>query len=715
MKKIIAVLLAVVLIGGGLGGFTYAQSSTHEPMTGQQLEEQKVKHKPIVIGAARPLSGPNSFFEESAFGPIYRMWVDEVNAQGGIYVKNKKLPIELLVYDDTSDVGKMTELLEKLMVEDKVDFVLSPATTAFLHAAAPVFNKHGYILLGAEGGSAAIREMLPGVPYYFGVLNYSDHYQMPVLADLLDECGVETAAIMFVEDLHGIEYSGAAVTELGKKGIDVVMIESVPPRATDVLPILQEAQALDVDAFLSFCFPNENLLATGQAIGLGFNPDVFLLGPGGNFEFFEDIFGADLIEGVIAEGAWNCNSSPAAQEFYDKFIAAGNDPGIVDWWGHLFYWAELQFFEQAIEMAGTLDQAVIREVMATQTFETCLGPTWFETIDGGGCLLAVDCHPGEIGQWQNGVFEVIGPEEKATAPPIYPKPAWSLFNQVWAHFNTVYHYNVPGDSFTNGNEEVTGWKSWWALLMNSEDGTGAPVTGLNLSLETELAFDYTDVMNGNLVTEGPLVYEWSFGDVAQGEPWPHVPWANVQCWGSPHPFPVTFTPGFNASRSADKTEFLQSEGTQTQTLTISLTLLEQQAAESLFIHVQVPFWIEGQEELVDAVITPPTGVEFALTPDGQRLWIWPAGLTVEDEWTTTVTIELTPNVSQVTFMPGVHIGWDEFLTYGTEAGSSLSRPAGDPADDVGTWTWNATGEGDLAWDWGESVQPGVGFVGFCEE
>jgi hypothetical protein len=33
-------------------------------------------------------------------------------------------------------------------------------------------------------------------------------------------------------------------------------------------------------------------------------------------------------------------------------------------------------------------------------------------------------HPGEIGQWQNGKWEVIDPGKKRTAKPIYPKPEW---------------------------------------------------------------------------------------------------------------------------------------------------------------------------------------------------------------------------------------------------------------------------------------------------
>ena len=58
-------------------------------------------------------------------------------------------------------------------------------------------------------------------------------------------------------------------------------------------------------------------------------------------------------------------------------------------------------------------------MLATEKFDTVLGKTWFENG-----LLSKDCHMGEIGQWQNGVYEVVGPTDKATAEFMYPKPAW---------------------------------------------------------------------------------------------------------------------------------------------------------------------------------------------------------------------------------------------------------------------------------------------------
>ena len=59
----------------------------------------------------------------------------------------KKLPVELIIYDDKSDMATMTRLYEKLILEDKVDFLLPPVSTAFLYATAPIADKHGYLLI----------------------------------------------------------------------------------------------------------------------------------------------------------------------------------------------------------------------------------------------------------------------------------------------------------------------------------------------------------------------------------------------------------------------------------------------------------------------------------------------------------------------------------------------------------------------------------------
>ncbi|MBN1103849.1 MAG: amino acid ABC transporter substrate-binding protein [Deltaproteobacteria bacterium] len=380
------------------------------------LAKSQAPKDKIVIGQAIALSGPLAGGVAIAGGPIYELWVEEVNKKGGIYVKEygKKLPVELKRYDDKSDIGTMTNLLEKLILEDKVDFVFPPWGTAWLFAAAPIANKYGYIMIGGPGGALKLKEI--NLPYFFQVLNFSDT-QAPALAAIFKEAGVKSVAVAYRGDLHGIEYGNAMVPLIKKEKIEVKMNKSYPPGIKDLSPVLKEAKSLGVDAFVAACYPDGGMLFTSQAMELGINFNAFFLtvlpfSP----NLYRDNFGVNAVEGVMGGGAWNAKTSPGAKELVDKFKARFKvEP---DYWGGLFYWSSLQHFQQAIEKAGTLDQKKIRDIMAKEKFETALGSFWYDKN-----RYFVN-HPGEIGQWQKGVFEVIDPGKRRTAPPLYPKPAW---------------------------------------------------------------------------------------------------------------------------------------------------------------------------------------------------------------------------------------------------------------------------------------------------
>lgn len=381
-----------------------------------------VKDK-IVVGMSRPLSGWNATIGDAAFRPIYETWVPMVNAEGGIYVEEygKKLPIETIVYDDKSDVGTMTRLTEKLILEDKVDFLWPASGTAFIFAQAPIANKYGYLLITAEGGATQIKDMLPSLPYVYVCLSFSDWYQLPVLAEILAAKGAKTAYVSYIADLHGIEYSGIAGIEFPKQGIEIVGLKSLPPDIKDLSPVIKDADASGADIFCCFAYPDQNMPACGTSMELGYNPKAWVGGPGVNFGFYHTAFGP-AVEGLMGFTAFARGSSAKLDQMADT-LYAGKPEDIQDWWGHPFYWAGLDIWKAAIEKAGTLNQEKIRDIIASASrenpLETVLGPTWFENG-----LLAKDAHPGEIGQWINGVYEVVGPMDKATAELVYPKPAW---------------------------------------------------------------------------------------------------------------------------------------------------------------------------------------------------------------------------------------------------------------------------------------------------
>jgi ABC-type branched-subunit amino acid transport system substrate-binding protein len=265
----------------------------------------------IVVGMSRPLSGPLAIIGDSAFRPIYETWVPRVNDEGGVYVKeyDTQLPIELKIYDDTSDPGTMASLTEKLILEDKVDFLWPACGTSFIFAQAPIANKYGYVLLTAEGGATQIKDMLPSLPYVFVTLSFSDWYQLPVLADILSVQGATTAYVTYIADLHGIEYSGVAGIEFPKKGIEIVGAKSLPPDIKDLSPVIKEADASGADVFCCFAYPDQIMPATGTSIELGYNPKAWVGGPGVNFGFYHAAFGP-AVEGIMGFTCFARGSSP---------------------------------------------------------------------------------------------------------------------------------------------------------------------------------------------------------------------------------------------------------------------------------------------------------------------------------------------------------------------------------------------------------------------
>ena len=62
---------------------------------------------------------------------------------------------------------------------------------------------------------------------------------------------------------------------------------------------------------------------------------------------------------------------------------------------------------------------MLKDVIATEKFDTVIGELWFE--NGG---VPAECYPGQVGQWQDGIFEVVAPSDKTTADPMIPKPKW---------------------------------------------------------------------------------------------------------------------------------------------------------------------------------------------------------------------------------------------------------------------------------------------------
>lgn len=379
--------------------------------------QAKVAPEKIIIGNAIALSGPNAPAAALSQVPSYDLWAADVNAAGGIYVKefDKKIPVEIKRYDDTSDVGTAVQLTEKLIVEDKVNFILPPWGTASNFAIAPVVSEYTMPTLGCTVSSKQLAQEADKYPSFFTVLNQAPE-QGTALVAVMKELGVKTVAVIHHTDLHGIEFAEVVVPQLEAEGFEIVLNKTYPPGASDLSQLLREAKDANPDAFIAFSYPPETFLMTGQMREIGFNPKMFYATVGIAFPVYRDaIAGGGAAEGVMGAGTWNPLVSEAAKGYFDRHVAmAGAEP---DRWASAACYASGQILQQAIESAGTLDPAAVQKAIASGEFDTILGKVKFENHFNV-------TYPGNIGQWQNGEFVIIDPGDNRQAAPVYPKPEW---------------------------------------------------------------------------------------------------------------------------------------------------------------------------------------------------------------------------------------------------------------------------------------------------
>jgi branched-chain amino acid transport system substrate-binding protein len=365
---------------------------------------------PVKIGYAIARTGPWSAGAQVTQEPNYVLWAEQVNAAGGLNVQGKRRKVELVGFDDRSDTETVVRTFEKLMGSDKVDLILPPWGTGANFAVMPLIQKYGYPMLAPTATGRKLIEMKN--PFFFALLQQPDR-MMGALADFLAARGVKTAAIVHVDELFGLENLTALEGALKAKNIEIVDRKSYPLGVKDLSPVLRDFKAKNPDAFLGITYPPDTFLVTGQAREIGFSPKVFYAAVGTAFPVYKQRMG-DAIEGVAGLGTWNPRTNPAAKSYFDAHVAKfQKEP---DRWASAHAWAGLQILQQSVEKVG-LDRKALRDHIASTEFDTIIGKIRFK--DGENVAT-----PGIVSQWQKGEFEVIWPADRATAPALFPKPAW---------------------------------------------------------------------------------------------------------------------------------------------------------------------------------------------------------------------------------------------------------------------------------------------------
>lgn len=80
----------------------------------------------IKIGQLYASSGPYASISMPVYD-AFKLWVDQVNANGGVEMKafGKKIPLKLIAYDDQSSTATAATLYNQLITQDHVDILVA--------------------------------------------------------------------------------------------------------------------------------------------------------------------------------------------------------------------------------------------------------------------------------------------------------------------------------------------------------------------------------------------------------------------------------------------------------------------------------------------------------------------------------------------------------------------------------------------------------------
>ncbi len=368
----------------------------------------QAQKREITIGYSMPLTGKFSA-EGSDADRAYRLWAEQVNAKGGIFVKTAgaKLPVKLVQYDDSSETNSAIRNYERLITKDEVDLVFSPWGSGHNFAITTVTERYKYPILLTAAGSDKIFDR--GFTHIFETTQLaSNMYNSMVDYLVASKDQIQTVAVAYENFLFTQSLHDALMPKLQQAGIKVVADEQYPLGGQDFSGILTKMKSVRPDAVLVLNIMPSSVYITRQMVEIGLKPKLYAVNIG---PMFSEEFVAKLgpaAESIVENGFWHPDlpfqgAKAFSTEFQSKY-------GKVPSTDAAYAYIGAQMIEQAIEQAGTLDRAKITEALHSGKFTSILGPFEF---DGKGINKSQELF---LCQVQDGKRMIVWPKDVAQAP-----------------------------------------------------------------------------------------------------------------------------------------------------------------------------------------------------------------------------------------------------------------------------------------------------------
>jgi branched-chain amino acid transport system substrate-binding protein len=364
-----------------------------------------------------------------------KLWIDQKNADGGVYVKafDKKIPLKLIAYDDQSNTATAATLYNQLITQDKVDILIADSGSVLTSVAVPIARDHKMLLIDQTGTGAAF--FTPDNPYIVLMADPVSSIWPKPLTDFLTHdgpgLGIKRIAMLYAtNDFTGTQANSIRkfITE-SNAGLEFVFDQGVPTETSNYTVLLNNIRASNPDAVLHLGYASNDIafLRNVQDSGIKFK-FLFSIYPGVETELLEKNLGGKALNYVFTyvtsmDLAYKAEFGMSLKEYSDAWHKKYADSHVEFGFNSIAGYTTGMVLEKALSVATSLDQLELRKAIFALSGN-------LKTLDGTFELDATGGQIGEltpIGQFvadegDKPKLVTVWPHELANGKPIYPRP-----------------------------------------------------------------------------------------------------------------------------------------------------------------------------------------------------------------------------------------------------------------------------------------------------
>lgn len=387
--------------------------------------EAKVEGDTITLGAALSFTGKYSSNGKHTKNG-YELAAKMINEAGGITVQGKSYKLKIQYYDDESTPARSAQLLERLITQDGIRYILGPYGSGPTAAMAPVVEQFKVPMVEGNGASRSIFNK--GYKYTFAVLSTSEQYlasSVALAAEWAEANGRDassvTIALAMENDPFSQDIRAGVMDDAKKFGMTIVIDDKLPPELNDMTATLTKVKALKPDMLVVSGHSKGAALAVRQVSEMKVNVPILAMTHCEAAKVQDKFPG--LSDYTLCATQWDETLSyndplfGSAMDFSTRFKSEYDDYTVVPYQAAESA-AAVYVYAKAIEAANSFQTESVRDAIAATDMMTFYGHVDF---DDTGKNIA---KPMGLRQIIDGKYLLVAPAKFASTKVIIPMPTW---------------------------------------------------------------------------------------------------------------------------------------------------------------------------------------------------------------------------------------------------------------------------------------------------